>query len=164
MEQRIITLAVLSYERAEVLKSLLEIEEIECFLENVNLIQGAVSSGVKVKIKENDLDKAMPLLESMMQESSEVEAINKTELARILLPVDFSDYSQKAADFAFDWAQVLKAEITIFHAYYDPVITAMPFSDGLVYDMNLDEMVKELKEKAQEGMAKMVGYLKKRIN
>ncbi|WP_439185156.1 universal stress protein [Carboxylicivirga taeanensis] len=161
MEEKIITLVVLSFERAHILKSMLEAEEIECFLENTNLIQGAVSTGVKVRISEASLEKALPILEGMMPE--EMEEVEVKDIPpRILLPVDFSDYSRKAAEFALDWAQELNAELTVFHTYFNPIISAMPFSDTFAYEVNTEEMVMELEEKAREGMEEMKTYLNQR--
>ncbi|MBK3518119.1 universal stress protein [Carboxylicivirga marina] len=160
MEEKIITLVVLSFEKAHILKSLLEAEGIECFLENTNLIQGAVSTGVKVNISEIHLEKAMPVLESMMQE--ELEPVEVENIPpRILLPIDFSEYSKKAAQFALDWAQELEAELTVFHTYFNPIISTMPFSDTFAYEVNTEEMAMELEEKAGEGMEEMKAYLNK---
>lgn len=65
--ERIVTLAVHTYEKAQMLKSFLEVEGIECFLENMNLIQGAVSSGVQVMIKESDVEKALQLVDVLRE-------------------------------------------------------------------------------------------------
>lgn len=160
MDEQIVTLVVLSFEKAQVLKSLLEVNEIDCFLGNTNVIQGAVSSGVKVKISDKDLDRAMQVLESMMHEKvGEVKKEKEPVPPRILLPVDFSQYSEKAAEVALDWAVQLKAEVMLFHTYFNPVVTTIPFSDTFAYDMNLDETVMELEGRASEGMKKMEEFI-----
>jgi nucleotide-binding universal stress UspA family protein len=161
MLEKIITLVVLSFDKALILKSLLEAEDVECFLENTNLIQGAISTGVKVRISEKHLESAMKVLEGMMQE--ELEPVEVENIPpRILLPVDFSEYSRKAAEFAMDWARELEAELTIFHTYFNPIISTMPFSDTFAYEVNTEEMVMELEEKAKEGMEEMKTFLNKR--
>ncbi len=161
MDDKIITLVVLSFEKAHILKTLLEAEDVECFLENTNLIQGAVSTGVKVKISEASLERAMPVLEGMMSE--ELEAVEVEDIPpRILLPVDFSEYSRKAALLAMDWAQELEAELTVFHTYFNPIISTMPFSDTFAYEVNTEEMVMELEEKAREGMEELKDFLNKK--
>ncbi|MCU4158111.1 universal stress protein [Carboxylicivirga sp. A043] len=161
MEEKIITLVVLSFEKAHILKSLLETEGVECFLENTNLIQGAISTGVKVRISEVHLESAMKVLEGMMQE--ELEPVEVENIPpRILLPVDFSEYSRKAAEFAMDWAHELEAELTVFHTYFNPIISTMPFSDTFAYEVNTEEMVMELEEKAKEGMEEMKNFLNKK--
>ncbi|MCU4177681.1 universal stress protein [Carboxylicivirga sp. N1Y90] len=158
MEEKIVTLVVLSFEKAHILKTMLEVEGISSFLENANLIQGAVSQGVKVKIEESSLEKAMEVLESMMHEEFAMPDSPPVP-PRILLPVDFSSYSNKAADIAFDWANVLRAELMVMHTYFNPIISTMPFSDTFAYEMNMEELVVELEDKAKDGMEKMLAYL-----
>jgi nucleotide-binding universal stress UspA family protein len=164
-EEKIITLATRSYEHAEVIRSLLEYEGIECFLENLNLIQGAVSEGVKIRIRESDLEKAVRIMEEVEKpelEKAEARKRGRPPKARILLPVDFSDYSSRAAEMAMDWAQLLDAEITVMHVFYNPVINTLPFAEAYVYDTSVDEMLVELEEKAQEDMNAFMGDLKER--
>ncbi len=162
MEAKIITLAVLSYEKAQILKTLLDQASVECFLEDTNVIQGAISLGVKVKILETSLEQSMPILEGMLQKdnpSPKTTKVAAPETPRVLLPIDFSSYSKKAAVIALDWASLLNAEVVVFHTYYSPFINTMPFSESLTYDMNMDEMIMELEGKAKEGMADMMVYL-----
>ncbi len=64
MEEKIITIALLPYSKAEILRSKLEAKGISCSLENINLIQGAIATGVKVSINANDA-KARLLLHSI---------------------------------------------------------------------------------------------------
>ncbi len=167
MEAKIITLVVLSNEKAQILKLLLEQEGVECFLEHQNLIQGAVSMGVNVKIKEDDFSKALPVLENLlhekMKQSSVVSKENKkAETGRILLPIDFSDYSRKAADFAIDLARKVGAEITVFHTFYDPMINSLPFPDTFMYNVDTEELVMEIQEKAEEGMEEFKKYIEEK--
>ncbi|WP_430811766.1 MULTISPECIES: universal stress protein [unclassified Carboxylicivirga] len=161
MKDQIITLAVLSFEKAHILKTLLASEAIECFLENTNLIQGAVSTGVKVKISDVDLERAMPVLEGMMQET--LEPVEEEDIPpRILLPVDFSEYSRKAAVLAMDWARELGAELTVLNTYFNPIISTIPFSDTFAYEVNTEELAMEMEEKAREGMEDIKAFLNKK--
>jgi len=164
MESKIITLVVLSNEKAQLLKLLLEQEGIECFLEHQNLIQGAVSMGVNVNIKEEDFARALPVLENLLHEKMEKKAAGKKgdEKAKILLPIDFSDYSRKAADFAMELAKETGAEITVFHTFYDPMINSLPFPDTFMYNVDTEELVVEIQEKAEEGMKDFKKYLEKK--
>ena len=50
MEDRLVTLAIHTYEKAVILKSILETEGIEVYIQNVNQIQPVVSAGVRVRI------------------------------------------------------------------------------------------------------------------
>ena len=46
MEDKLVTLAILTYAKAQILKNVLENEGIETYIHNVNQIQPVVSSGV----------------------------------------------------------------------------------------------------------------------
>ncbi len=51
MEDKLVTLAILTYAKAQILKNVLENEGIEAYIHNVNLIQPVISSGVRLRIK-----------------------------------------------------------------------------------------------------------------
>ena len=55
MEEKLVTLAILTYAKAQILKSVLEKEGIKSYIQNVDLIKPVVSSGVRLRIKESDL-------------------------------------------------------------------------------------------------------------
>ena len=164
MDKKVVTLTTNTYSRAYMLKGRLESEGIECFLTNVNLIQPNVSYGVKVRIFEEDLPKASEILEEIEKEygSEDIDSskdIYKVE--RILVPVDFSDYSMNACVFSLHLAFVLKAKIKLFHAFFNPMIDAMTFPDAFTYQSNMAEVYQELEKKAKADMATFVKKLKK---
>ena len=109
MEDRLVTLAILTYEKAQILKNVLENEGIETYIHNINLIQPIVSSGVRVRIKESDLPRALKITESSAWLSEEVVKGKSPQIDKpantILIPVDFSAYSLKACEFGFHFAQ-----------------------------------------------------------
>ena len=72
MEDKLVTLAILTYAKAQILKNVLENEGIETYIHNVNQIQPVVSSGVRVRIKESDLPHALKITESSAWLSEEV--------------------------------------------------------------------------------------------
>jgi hypothetical protein len=49
MEDKLVTLAILTYAKAQILKNVLENEGIEAYIHNVNLIQPVISSGVRLR-------------------------------------------------------------------------------------------------------------------
>jgi nucleotide-binding universal stress UspA family protein len=134
MEEKLITLVLLPYPKAEILRSLLEAEGIDCFLENVNLLQGAVASGVSVKIREKDLSKAFPILEEML---GKVMKDTSRKENYLLVPVDFSTYSKKAVKLAFQIAHKIKSQLVIYHSSPQPGAMTIPYSDVIVYDSAL---------------------------
>ena len=165
MEDKIITLATLSYEKAQVVKTLLVNEGVECFLEHVNLIQGAVSSGVKVNIKEKDFEQALIVFDSIRETEFEINHPKTTpsENIKVLVPVDFSEYSQKAVDLAFDWVVRTKGELTLFNAYYTPLNPSLSFNESFVYDVNSEEVNFELKEEGEKNLQELKRDLNQRI-
>ena len=94
MEDKLVTLAILTYAKAQILKNVLENEGIETYIHNVNQIQPVVSSGVRVRIKESDLPHALKITESSAWLSEEVKLggshLNWRRLViKCLIPVDF---------------------------------------------------------------------------
>lgn len=93
MEEKLVTLAILTYSKAQILKTVLENEGIEAYIHNVNLIQPVISSGVRIRIKESDLPRALKIIESSAWLADEVvkEEPQKAERRskKILIPIDF---------------------------------------------------------------------------
>ncbi len=165
-EERLITVAIHTYENAVKLKNLLENEGITVVLHNVNLSQPVVSSGVRVRINESDLPLALRIIEN-----SEIFCHSKdkkdNESPIILVPVDFSNYSLRAAQLAFDIAHRHKARITFLHAFIAPYQLNLQLSSTYSYDpeaarvdntvakeakAQLDRFASELKEKIKHGI------------
>ena len=78
---RYITVAIHTFDRALALRSLLESEGIEVMLQNVNLTDPAVASGVRVRIHESDLPLALRIIENTDVFSSDSLASKKSCLA-----------------------------------------------------------------------------------
>lgn len=165
MEDRLVTVAIHTYERALILKGILESEGIEVFLHNVNLIQPVVSAGVRVRIKESDLVAALGIIEKV-QFSDEPESDSKTSSKekKILVPVDFSEYSFKAAQFAFDLAKNVQASIVLLHTYYNPFYSGgMPISDAFAFDETSEEALKTLMKTNKKKMLELTERIKQDI-
>lgn len=134
MDDKFVTLASLPYSKAEILRSLLESENIECFIEDVDFLQDAIDTGVRVRILEKDARMAFPILERML--GKVIDDPKKRE-NYVLIPVDFSDYSLKAALVGFDIAEKLDAKMVIYHSSPRPEFLTIPYSDVIVYDSAL---------------------------
>lgn len=134
MDDRLITVAIHTYDRAIALKTLLEREGIEVTLQNVNLSQPIVSPGVRVRIHESDLAMALRIIENQDIFNNEVRDCGKKS-QYVLVPVDFSEYSERACDIAFKLANCHKATIVLLHSFVDPMSTnRMQLSDMLSFD------------------------------
>ena len=79
---RLITVAIHTFDRAVDLKNTLEEEGIEVKLHNVNLDEKVLASGVRVRIRERDLPLALQIIESPETITSDKRCV--------LLPVDFT--------------------------------------------------------------------------
>lgn len=125
-EEKFVTLAILTYSKAQILKNVLENEGIEAYIHNVNLIQPVISSGVRIRIKESDLPRALSIIESstwlaenVLNENTSV--LEKPKSNVILIPVDFSENSFKACKFGFNFAAQIKASVVLMHVYFSPL-------------------------------------------
>lgn len=134
MEDKLTTIALLPYSKAEILRELMEAEGIECFLENINLLQGAVASGVKVRISGSKVKKAIPILDKML---GKVEVMVRQSENTILVPVDFSKFSTKAAIVAFEIAHKLNSKLLFFHVLPRPEFYSLPYTDFISYDSGM---------------------------
>ena len=107
MEDKLVTLAILTYAKAQILKNVLENEGIEAYIHNVNLIQPVISSGVRLRIKESDLPHALQIIESSAWLSEDIikgkesSSERNKEKRKVHIPIDFSNYSLKACHLVF---------------------------------------------------------------
>ena len=113
-DNRLITLAIHTYDKAVALKNILESEGVIAILNNVNLENPTISSGIRVRIYEKDLPLALRIVENpeIFTNSTKNEDDNI-----ILVPVDFSEYSYRASLIAFKLAAIHKFQINFLHSY-----------------------------------------------
>ncbi|MCH5327734.1 MAG: universal stress protein [Coprobacter sp.] len=164
-KDRLITIAIYTYEKAQIIKGILENEDIPVAIQNVNLIQPVISSGVRVRIREQDLPHALQILEQYAIFGDEnAETAETAHVKRILIPVDFSDYSFKACQIGFDFARNIEAEVMLLHAYYSPYYpNLIPISDTFAYNEAEEEEIKRIHERVEGEMQSFVTALHKRI-
>ena len=168
MEDKLVTLAILTYTKAQILKNVLENEGIETYIHNVNQIQPVVSSGVRLRIKESDLPRALKITESStwLSESIVGEKEPKTENKsnKILIPVDFSNYSMKACEFAFNLAKTENAEVILLHVYFTPIYaSSLPYGDVFNYQIGDEESVKTIIQKVHSDLNALSEKIKEKV-
>lgn len=171
MEDKLVTLAILTYSKAQILKNVLENEGIEAYIHNVNLIQPVISSGVRVRIKESDLPHALRIIESSTWLSDDVikEHVPTSEphVTKILIPVDFSDYSLQACQFGFSFAAAVKnAEIVLLHVYFSPIyVPTLSFhmDDDPSFNMENQEAINSIIETVHKELHKLSETIEKKI-
>ncbi len=163
---RLITIAIYTFEKAQIIKGILESEGIPTVIQNVNLIQPVISSGVRVRIHERDLPHALQVLEQyplLKDDRSYEEPVER--LNRILIPVDYSSYSYHACQIGFNLAKTLGAEVMLLHVYFSPYFPgAIPVTDTFTYEINEDEAFKQIQDKANQETASFTEKIYKQIS
>ena len=148
---RFITIAIHTYEKALALRSLLESEGITVELHNVNLEVPGLSSGVRVRIPETDLPLALRIIEN--KELFAHPGIDKDEGHTVLVPVDFSENSYKAAIVAANIAESRSAAVKFLYSYIDPYVAGnIQLTDALNYGVGEPGARRTLDELAQKQM------------
>ena len=151
MEDKIITLAIHTKEKAFKLKEVLESRNIPVYLEELsqNDYVGDTAKGYAVKIKESQISKALTIIEeNKLFSYNDMQTLKMDDgRKRILVAVDFSTYSMKACQTAFSIAKELDAKVKILHVYnniYFP--TQIPFADALKNDGDVSILDKSRKQ------------------
>lgn len=86
---------------------------------------------------------------------------DKIKIGRILVPIDFSDYSLNACYFALHLSERTGAGIRLFHAFFNPMVDAMTFPDAFTYQSNMADIFHELEQNAGREMKRFSKKLKK---
>ena len=165
MPEKIITLATLTYMRAQLLCAMLESNGIECFMTNINRMKES-AGGVHVKIQSDDTEKAVRIFEDFRA----AYGVNKEEavaymksIRRILVPVDFSVHAENAAFYALKIAAAIKADIKLINAYLDPMGTPQTYLESYSYQLNLDSIIREVEEETEKSLRALSNRLKDKI-
>ena len=136
MKEKLITIVVLPFSKAQMLKMKLEDLGIECELEDINLLEDATTS-VKVRILDKDIWNAIPVLEEFLGKKPEMLRHEGKRDDHVLVPVDFSPKSILYCKLAFNIASHLNNKLIFMHCYINPVIHSVPYADVYVYDSTL---------------------------
>lgn len=150
---RLITLAIHTYDRALSLKNLLEKEGIQVALQNVNLEEPTISSGVRVRIAESDLPLALRIIENMdIFAVRDVDEIADDNV--ILVPVDFNERTMNAVRVAFAIAESHALDIKFIHTFVDPSPSInVQLVASLNYDTGDTKFRRQLEATAKTRMA-----------
>jgi nucleotide-binding universal stress UspA family protein len=166
MDDNLVTLAIHTFEKAQILKTILETEGIEVYIHNVNQIQPVISAGVRVRIKESDLPHALHIIEDskwLEETQKEIVAANYQK-KKILIPVDFSAYSIKVCELGIHYADKVGTDVVIMHAYFSPYFpTSIPIGDTLAYRIDDSESAKNLLKRVQIDMDNLSDQLEQRM-
>lgn len=165
MNDKLVTLAIHTNEKAQILKQVLESEQIEVHIDNVDN-DDSISPGVRLRIKSTDLPKALNLVESRHLFRYDKEETRRTDdgRPRILVPVDFSDYSIKACKIAFNMARDINAKVKILHVYFNPYYpTALPMAEAFAYQGKEEKEFHNVIVKVRENIQKLCNTIDQEI-
>ena len=140
---RLVTVAIHTFDRAVELKNTLEEEGIEVKLHNVNLDEKVLGSGVRVRIRERDLPQALQIIESPETTTSDQRCV--------LLPVDFGKYSLKSVKLGMEYARRSRGRVVLLHSYVNERHTmSLPFGSDR-FESPEDDF-KNIKKRARQRM------------
>ena len=89
MEDKLVTLAIRTYQRAQMIKTVLEENGIETVIHNLNLEHPEMAVGVRVRIKESDLPRALKIVEEMENAWEKIDEKPKTAIQKNTHPYRF---------------------------------------------------------------------------
>ncbi|MDH6355553.1 nucleotide-binding universal stress UspA family protein [Dysgonomonas sp. PH5-45] len=165
-DEKLVTLAIHTNEKAQILKSVLEAEGIKVSIDDVDLNHPGVSPGVRIRIQETDLPKALNVVENRHLFSYAEPETYRTDdgRKRILVPIDFSDYSLKACRIAFNLAKEINAKVKILHVYFNPYYpTALPMAEAFAYQGKEGETFQNIIEKVKADIQRLCGIIDEKI-
>lgn len=157
-----VTLAIHTYDKAIVLKNILEKEGIDVVLDDVDLHKPRISSGVRVRIKEKDLPQALTLIDDATISIADSFADSSSRI--VLIPVDFSEYSMKTCHIGFKFAQKHSCKVVILHSYISQYFSGtLPLGEALRAEKKMVEYMKEKGRKANDRMQQFKLEISKNI-
>lgn len=163
MKNEFITLASLTYMRAQLLSARLEQEGIESFMSNVNRIKEG-PGGVQVIIKAADLEKAVLVWENFKSAygKEKQEAVDFMRIARrILVPYDFTLHAENAALYALRIAAKMKADVQLLNVYFDPGVVPFSQLESFSFTASFDDIGLEVEQETAGNLKAFSEKLKK---
>ncbi len=161
MEDKLVTLAIRTYNRAQMIKNVLEENGIETMIHNLNLEQPEMAVGVRVRIKKSDLPRALKIVEEV--ESAWERDDADGEKRHVLISVDFADMVEHTIDFGFWFAEQMGVSVTILYVYFTPSYTISGNRDFSTYSISDSELTRRIVNQANADAENLDRLLKKRI-
>lgn len=167
---KLVTVAIHSYEKAIILKTILEDEGIPAVIQGINLIHPSIPGNVRVRINESDLQNALAVIEqvdftSQVEKLEDLDNKEKEEKKEIFIPIDFSSYTFKTCEFGFNLARDTDSSVKLIHVFFTPFdYMTMPFGDSISIQSGDKDIYQELREKTEKDMAAFVLQLKEKIS
>ena len=165
MKNKFITLATLTYMRAQLLSARLEEKGIENFMTHLNMIKEG-PGGVNIIVKAEDLPAASEILDDFLKaygKEKQIAVEYMRSVRRILVPVDFTPHAENAVSYALALAAKLKADVQLLHVYFDPLMSPYSHLETYTFSVNLDKITREIEVEAAENLVELVDKMKKTL-
>lgn len=164
MEDKLVTLAIRTYQRAQMIKLELEKYDIETVIHNLNTENPEVAVGVRVRIKQSDLPRALGIVEKIEQAWEKDQPKSKAKNKhKILLPIDLNDNIQEVCKYGFYFAEKMNASVVLLHAYYLPMFNIASNNDINTYTITDNEMQRRTTSVIQADAENMKNLISKWI-
>lgn len=161
MNDKFVTLAIRTYQRAQMIKAVLTNNGIPTEIHNLNLENPEMAVGVRVRIKESDLPQALKIVESVEKEWED--EVPKKEAKTIVIPIDLADMVEKTIDYGFKFAKRIKADIVFLYAYYIPAFTITSNNEISTYSITDNELLRRIITTATADADNLKNRINKRI-
>ena len=164
MKENIVVIAAYKdHKVAYSLKNQLYSKGIESFLSHeesdiTENIRG--SKGIRIKVKESDVEEAVKLLVQLGTDFEKNEEKQVVNYRRILVPVDFSENSVKASLFAIGIAEKMRAEIKLLHVFKDPVEELSRIKQTGTFEKYYRDELRIVEEECNKKMIKFIETIK----
>lgn len=163
-DEKMVTVAIHSYDKAHILKTILESEGIPAVIHGVRMIEPVVPGNVRVRINESDLPRALKIIEELDFTEQDDKMLQRENKKEILVPVDFSDFSLTACAFAFRLAYDLDCEVKLMHVFFTPFYPAsVPFGDSFAIQPADKTIYQDVKSKTEKEMQQLVARIKEQV-
>jgi len=163
MEDKLVTLAIRTFQRAQMIKTVLDENGIETVIHNLNLEHPELSVGVRVRIKESDLPRALKIVEEMESAWEHETIIGNTKIQKVLIPIDLSDHIPKVVDFGFHFADLLATEVVFLYVYFSPAFTISSNNDLSTYSISDSELLHRIISTANAEIEVLTNQIHARI-
>ncbi|MDR0682777.1 MAG: universal stress protein [Dysgonamonadaceae bacterium] len=91
--------------------------------------------------------------------------VQKFHTGKILIPVDFSDYSIQACAIGFNYAKEINAEIIIMHAFYTSFFpSSILLDDTFSFPLSNEEETKVMQNEAEKEFGNFLTFIKEKIS
>ena len=142
----------------------LGIEGIDAYIIETEKKENGEIIPLQVQVNLKNVEKAIDLLceMRMAKDFQNIEEKIKN-IRRILVPIDFSDYSYSAALFAFSIAKSINAEIKLLHIFKDPFMGGTFLGNRTSYENFTQNVMNEMFQMAQNNMVLFIDKLKQKL-